>query len=230
MDRALVERIVSEVIRRLSGETRAHGPQQTAPTRLVTEEAVQASSDQGMGEIVVARHHVVTPLAQDALRRTGIVLSVGENQSNAMKSVNLCVGVGADRRGQALLDVVKRSIPGREIVDIGQSEGFVEIARDVALAVAGGRCGMGIILGCGGDASAMVANKIHGVRAVACHDATSAKYARAHLDANVLCVGVVGDTTAKEILETWLSTPFDANTHGGYLRQIRQLEDHDPPE
>ena len=68
---------------------------------------------------MVARHHVVTPLAQDALRRTGIVLSVGENQSNTMNSVNLCVGVGADRRGQALLDVVKRSIPGREIVDIG---------------------------------------------------------------------------------------------------------------
>ena len=119
MDRALVERIVSEVIRRLSGETRAHGPQQTAPTRLVTEAAVQASSDQGMGEILVSRHNVVTPLAQDALRCTGIVLTVDENQANAMNSVDLYVGVGGDRRGQALLDVVKRSIPGREIVDIG---------------------------------------------------------------------------------------------------------------
>mgnify|MGYP001194873294 CR=1 FL=1 len=61
---------------------------------------------------------------------------------------------------------------------------------------------MGIVLGCGGDASAMVADKIHGVRAVACRDATAAKYVGAHLDANVLHVGVgeVGDTTAKEIL------------------------------
>ena len=103
MDRALVERIVSEVIRRLSGETRAHGPQQTAPTRLVTEEAVQASTDQGMGEILVARHNVVTPLAQDALRCTGIVLTVDENQANAMNSVDLYVGVGAIAAGRPFL-------------------------------------------------------------------------------------------------------------------------------
>jgi len=75
-----------------------------------------------------------------------------------------------------------------------------------------------------------VANKIHGVRAVSCHDATSAKYARAHLDANVLCigVGVVGDTTAQEIIETWMETPFDEGAYGPQIDRIRQIEDEAP--
>ena len=70
----------------------------------------------------------------------------------------------------------------------------------------------------------MVANKVAGIRAVACHDVTSARYARAHIDANLLClgVGVVGDTVAEEIVATWLTTPFEG---GRYQKRVRELGD-----
>ena len=231
MDRALIERIVAEVMRRLSKESPGRPKQEATHLSLVSEETVEAATKRGDREIRVLANHVTTPLAQDALRSTGIVLTVDEAQTSSSRTNSQTIGFGTDERGQALAEVVKRSLSGRDVVDLGSSEGFVEIARDVAQAVANSRCGMGIILGCGGDASALVANKVHGVRAVSCHDATSAKFARAHLDANVLCIGVgmVGDTTTEEIIETWLTTTFDANAYGSYVEQIRQLEDHDPP-
>ena len=231
MDRALIERIVAEVMRRLSGESPDRPQQEAIPLSLVSEETVEAASKRGVREIRVLENHTVTPLAQDALRTTGIVLTVDEGQTSSLRENNQSIGFGSDGRGQALVEVVKRSLSGRDVVDLGRSEGFVEIARDVAQAVASGRCGMGIILGCGGDASALVANKVHGVRAVSCHDATSAKFARAHLDSNVLCigVGVVGDTTTEEIIEIWLTTPFDAQGYGSYITQIARLENEGPP-
>jgi ribose 5-phosphate isomerase B len=230
MDKALVDRIVAEVMRRLGVNAPAKRNEHALPVRLVTEEMVGDTGRQGGRQILVTADAIVTPLGADALRRSGIALITEQPGSSLTKPASAAIAIGADRRGEVLMDLAKRVLTGREVVDIGRSDGFVEIARDVAKAVASQRFTMGIILGCGGDASAMVANKIHGVRAVSCHDATSAKYARAHLDANVLCigVGVVGDTTAQEIIETWMETPFDEGAYGPQIDRIRQIEDEAP--
>ena len=230
MDRALVDRIVAEVMRRLGVNTPATSTASAVPVRLVTEEGVEDAVRRGSRQIFVTADAIVTPLGADALRRSGIVLTTVQTERSGSKPASEAIAIGADRRGEVLIDLAKQVLTGREVVDLGHSEGFVEIARDVAKAVASERCGMGMILGCGGDASAMVANKIHGVRAVSCHDATSAKYARAHLDSNVLCigVGVVGDTTAREIIETWMATPFDERAYGPQIDRIRQIEDEAP--
>ena len=63
------------------------------------------------------------------------------------------------------------------------------IARKVAHAVAGGQATLGVLV-CGtGIGMSIVANKHRGVRAALCSSEFEARMARAHNDANVLCLG-----------------------------------------
>jgi ribose 5-phosphate isomerase B len=83
------------------------------------------------------------------------------------------------------------------------------------------------ILVCGtGVGMAIVANRYPGVRAANCTDVFSARYSRAHNDANILTLGgrVVGVGLAWEIVNVWLATPF-----GGGERHARRVSKIDPP-
>ena len=68
----------------------------------------------------------------------------------------------------------------------------------------------------------MTANKFKGIRAALCHDAYTAKMARAHNDANVLCFGerIVGKGVAESILEAWLKGTFEGGRHTGRVLKI----------
>ena len=230
MDRELIERIVVEVIRRLkalSGEETADWGGEPA-VRLVTEELVVETAARGGREIRVGEGGIVTPLARDALWREGIALvevtDAEEGGSGAGRTLGR-IAVGADQRGEALKEALKGMLrgAGREVVDCGAGEA---VAEKVAVAVAEGRCEAGIVADGAGGPSAIVANKVVGVRATACHDVTSAKFARAHVDANVLCLGVgtVGDTVAREIVATWLTTPFEGGKYADGVRRIEEIE------
>ena len=65
------------------------------------------------------------------------------------------------------------------------------------------------MLGGSGQGEQIAANKVRGVRAALCNDLFTARFARAHNDANVLSIGarVVGFGLADEILETFLHDP-----------------------
>jgi ribose 5-phosphate isomerase B len=61
----------------------------------------------------------------------------------------------------------------------------------------------------------MVANRFKHVRAALCHDIFSAMMSRRHNDANILVLGgrVIGSELAREIVQTWLKTPFEDGRH-----------------
>ena len=61
----------------------------------------------------------------------------------------------------------------------------------------------------------IVANKMKGVRAVVCSEPYSAKMAKEHNNANVLCLGsrVIGVELAKTIVDTWLVAKFEGGRH-----------------
>ena len=72
----------------------------------------------------------------------------------------------------------------------------------------------------------MVANKFKGIRAALCHDEYTAKMAREHNNANILCLG--GRTTkedlAKKIVDTFLSTgPSKEERHIRRVNKIAKL-------
>ncbi len=95
--------------------------------------------------------------------------------------------------------------------------------RPAAQAVASGECERGIVLGGSGNGEAMVANKVHGVRCALCWSLETARLARAHNDSNVLSIGerMISEELALEIVNVWLTTPFDGGRHA---RRIAEIE------
>ncbi len=77
-----------------------------------------------------------------------------------------------------------------------------------------------------GIPSAIVANKIKGIRAATCYNTFSAKSSRAHNNSNVLVVGAraLGEETIKLIVDEWLSTEFEGGRHQKRLDKISDIE------
>jgi ribose 5-phosphate isomerase B len=71
----------------------------------------------------------------------------------------------------------------------------------------------------------IMANRFPGIRAALCHDMFSAMMSRRHNDANLLVMGgrVIGADLGKEIVRTWLTTPFDGGRHQERLDLLEQL-------
>ncbi|GIW71840.1 MAG: hypothetical protein KatS3mg102_1382 [Planctomycetota bacterium] len=119
---------------------------------------------------------------------------------------------------------------GYEVVDLGPAEespcDYPDQALAVARAVAAGQAWRGIVLDGVGIGSAIAANKLPGVRAAVCWEAFGARNARAHNDANVLCLGgrVLGGALAAQIAELFLQTEFEGGRHQRRVDKIAAIE------
>ena len=103
---------------------------------------------------------------------------------------------------------------------------YPDMAKLACDAVAAGECDKALLF-CGtGIGISMAANKIKGIRAAACSDYFSAKYTRAHNDANALCLGgrVVGPGLAIELVDVFLNTPFEGGRHQKRIDKVMALE------
>jgi len=78
-----------------------------------------------------------------------------------------------------------------------------------------------------GVASAIVANKVPGVRAVPAVNEFMARSGREHNDANVLTLGgrILGIEAAKSIVKLWLDTWFGGGRHQGRVNKITEIEE-----
>jgi ribose 5-phosphate isomerase B len=142
------------------------------------------------------------------------------------------LGIGADHAGFSMKEDLKSFLEsrGHELVDVGtfneESVDYPDMARRVAELVRDGEVERGILI-CGtGVGMAMAANKVSGVRAASCSDLLSARLSRAHNDANVLTLGarITAPYYAREILEAWLTTPFEGGRHERRVDMIRKME------
>jgi ribose 5-phosphate isomerase B len=82
------------------------------------------------------------------------------------------------------------------------------------------------ILICGsGIGMSMAANKFDGIRAALCHNEYSAKMAREHNDANVICIGerVSGYGMVEAIVESWDKSSFAGGRHEERVEKINSL-------
>jgi ribose 5-phosphate isomerase B len=86
---------------------------------------------------------------------------------------------------------------------------WVSTGRAVGEAVAAGRADLGIVCCWTGTGISIAANKVRGVRAALCGDATTAEGARRWNDANVLALSLRATSPAVgcEILAAFLATP-----------------------
>jgi ribose 5-phosphate isomerase B len=143
------------------------------------------------------------------------------------------IAVGADHAGYPLKEEVKRYLTdkGFSVLDLGtdstESVDYPHFAAKVGRAVTTGEVDQAILC-CGtGVGVCISANKVRGVRAASVSEPASARLAREHNDANVLCMGarIVGVELAKQIVDAWLSASFQGGRHQRRVDQIRDLEE-----
>jgi ribose 5-phosphate isomerase B len=99
-------------------------------------------------------------------------------------------------------------------------------AEKAASAVKYGLCDLGILI-CGtGAGMSIAANKVNGVRAANCTDNYTARYAKEHNNANILCLGsrVLAKEAAFMLVDTWLDAEFDGGRHEKRVEMFEQIE------
>jgi ribose 5-phosphate isomerase B len=140
--------------------------------------------------------------------------------------------LGSDHAGLALRGEAVRvaRAAGFDVEDLGPSPGesvdYPDFARSVAEAVGAGKARLGVLV-CGtGIGMSIAANKVKGVRAAHCTSEYEARMARAHNDANVLCLGerVVGLGLGAAIVEAFLRQAFEGGRHQRRVDKINDLD------
>ena len=151
------------------------------------------------------------------------------------------IAVGSDHAGFALKSLIvdQLAAAGHEVLDLGTDTADVSVdyplfGHAVGEAVAAGRADRGICV-CGtGIGIGIAANKVPGIRAAVAHDGTTARLARAHNDANVLCLGerTTGPVEATDAVDVFLATGFDGGRHQRRIDQIAGFDagNHPAPE
>jgi ribose 5-phosphate isomerase B len=146
------------------------------------------------------------------------------------------IAAGSDHAGLELKRALVAYLQGKGLTvdDLGthdaSSTDYPDWGERVARAVAAGEATLGLLVCGSGQGMAMAANRVPGVRAAVVADSFSSRAARAHNDANVLCLGqrVVGVGVAQDIVDAFLSTPFEGGRHAQRVAKLTALETRSP--
>jgi len=142
------------------------------------------------------------------------------------------IAIGCDHAGHGLKREVLKLLRELKVTheDLGcaspdESVHYPLYGKKVVDAVLARPHARGILI-CGtGLGMSIMANRFPGIRAALCHDIFSAMMSRRHNDANLLVMGgrVIGADLGKEVVRTWLTTPFDGGRHQERLDLLEQL-------
>ncbi len=142
------------------------------------------------------------------------------------------IAIGSDHGGFELKNHIKKHLEdkGLEFKDFGvyneESVDYPDCAKPVCEAVLSGECERGILL-CGtGIGISIAANKHNGIRAALCTNVFSAKMAKEHNNANIICLGgrVTGRELAFMIVDAWLDAEFAGGRHAKRIAKIHEIE------
>ena len=138
------------------------------------------------------------------------------------------IAIGSDHGGVALKDTIKEYFDenGIEYKDYGTQKDVPADYPDIAEIVCGGVCEKGILI-CGtGIGMSIAANKIDGIRAAHVTDVFSAKMAKEHNDAQIICLGerITGPGLALEIVKAYFDSKHLGGRHSRRVEKIMALE------
>ena len=136
---------------------------------------------------------------------------------------------GFERRGQLIEFLVKNGYMVEDMGDYSYDEGgdFNTPAIKVATGVRENPGTFGVLICDSAHGMTMQANRFKGIRAAHCGSVESAKLAREHDDANVLCLSAhfVDENLMKEITSTFLNTNFENLERR--VRRINRLDERE---
>ncbi len=135
--------------------------------------------------------------------------------------------IGSDHGGYALKEFLKTHLTekGMDYLDIGcegESCDYPDYAKEAAKRIAAGECEKGILC-CGtGIGISIAANKCPGIRAALVSEPVSARLAKEHNNANILCFGgrVTGNALAAACVDAWLEAEFQGGRHAVRVDKI----------
>ena len=142
--------------------------------------------------------------------------------------------LGADYRGLDCKQELLEYLAGKdyEVTDEGayeyiEGDDFNDPAIAVAQAVRENRGSLGILICDSAHGVTMQANRFKGIRAAHCANAESAKLAREHDDANVLCLSAhfMNPELMHEIVDAFLNTNFESLERR--VRRINRLDERE---
>lgn len=141
--------------------------------------------------------------------------------------------IGSDHAGYQLKEAIQNQVKemGHNVLDLGtfneeSKVDYPDIAREVGEKVHENKESLGILICGSGIGVSIAANKLKGIRAANAYDLKSAELSRAHNNANILTLGqrLLDPELAKEIVKTFLTTPFEGGRHEGRVEKIAGLE------
>lgn len=142
------------------------------------------------------------------------------------------IGIGNDHSAVEMKQALSAYLEekGHEVVNFGcdsaDSCDYPVYGRRVGVAVTSGEVDCGVLI-CGtGVGISIAANKVRGVRAAVCSDATTARLVKEHNDANIIAFGarIIGIETAKDILDAYLNASFQEGRHAQRVAMIHEIE------
>ena len=145
--------------------------------------------------------------------------------------------VGADYRGLERKGELLNFLAGTEyeVVDKGayeynEGDDFNDPAINVALEIRENPGSMGVLICDSAHGVTMQANRFKGIRAAHCDSPESAKLAREHDDANILCLSAhfIDGSRMQDIVKTFLETNFsNLERRVRRINRLDEREDYD---
>ncbi len=137
------------------------------------------------------------------------------------------IAIGSDHAGFEAKETARHELEARgvEVVDKGtkdlHSVDYPDFGAAVGRAVVAGEVERGVVMCGSGIGISIAANKVPGVRAELCWNEETARLAREHNDANVLCIGArfIEPELAARMIHVFLETNFDGGGAGGRHKQ-----------
>ena len=138
------------------------------------------------------------------------------------------LSIGSDHAGYALKSAL---IPwleslGYNVIDMGchseDSIDYPDYGHPVASSVETNESNIGILICGSGNGISMTANKHQGIRCALCWTPEISALARQHNDANIVALPArfIDADTAKQIVETFLTTEFEGGRHANRVAKI----------
>jgi ribose 5-phosphate isomerase B len=140
------------------------------------------------------------------------------------------IAIGGDHAGFEYKEAIKKALEeeGHSIKDFGpysaESVDYPDFVHPLASAIAKGEQILGILICGSGNGVAMTANKHEGVRAALCWNEELSALARAHNNANILCLPArfIPLDEAQKLVQTFLKHDFEGGRHQRRVEKIAQ--------
>ncbi len=131
------------------------------------------------------------------------------------------VAIASDHAGFNLKSQLKEDLiaDGHKVIDLGadstESVDYPDFGFAMGDAIASGDAEYGVLVCGSGIGISIAANRNPAVRAAVVSNSLTAKLARQHNDANVVCFGerLVGSEVARDAMKAFLKTDFEGGRH-----------------